>query len=622
MQHFKRSILLGLMLVLACGGNLRALINPNFTPVDLVEACSEIVEVKFGSVKDGSVTADVVNVMKGKLSAKSIVFNLKAGAVKEQVKDLAKTINEVKNCQGILFVGSAGEEEEGGFDDDADADLPALLHVEGNWISFIQDKDAWNMTKENSDMGTTWAGGTDMLIRAAAYILSDEEADVPVKEGAGWGKVQQFDNLGENVKSAQAVDLSGSGKLILHVASTDGDRLYQFDAEKESMVGITNARKLAARSLVASWVDCNADGKMDLLSWDGKVLRLHLQTADGTFAAGQERLAGQLRTGCLSLSPIGKTAAGVRIVIGTNQAPLIWTLAAKDKLKPVGEVFKGAALGRAGLCLVADFNGDALPDILQIYRKGSLVYPGSAMGTFKDSKPIAIKANDDSFSAFTGDFDADGLLDVFTVSPNQKSGLWSNRGAFSFKDTMRMTGELAYKGYQYAVGGAACDFDCDGRQDVAFFYDMDAPRLYFSRGFRSFGLANGMDISEHNIIENATGGVKAGCMGDFNGDGCQDMVAMLAEGDAYFLPVTTGDETVGGVRAELPSDGKYTGPLTVTGWQDKRCLGAWSVIPGTQEAFFGMVDGGSVLLKWTLPNGKEKQKTVEVDEKPVRVVLD
>ena len=73
--------------------------------------------------------------------------------------------------------------------------------------------------------------------------------------------------------------------------------------------------------------------------------------------------------------------------------------------------------------------------------------------------------------------------------------------------------------------------------------------------------------------------------------------------------------------AALPVGGPCKGPVTVTGWIGKRCLGAWNVLPGVSQGSFGRTDAGPVTLKWRLPGGKEQQKEVVVEKKTVRVEI-
>ena len=92
-----------------------------------------------------------------------------------------------------------------------------------------------------------------------------------------------------------------------------------------------------------------------------------------------------------------------------------------------------------------------------------------------------------------------------------------------------------------------------------------------------------------------------------NGDGSQDMAIILKNGEAHvFLNDMEPDEALG-VRAVLAGDSP-AGPVTVTAWSEKRCLGGWSITPGTPGAFFGCYEPGEIEVRWRLPGAKEMQK--------------
>ena len=61
--------------------------------------------------------------------------------------------------------------------------------------------------------------------------------------------------------------------------------------------------------------------------------------------------------------------------------------------------------------------------------------------------------------------------------------------------------------------------------------------------------------------------------------------------------------------------------MTVTGYADGRCLGAWNVVAGTEEPFFGRKTPGDVTLKWQFPGQAKQEATVTVKDGPVRVFL-
>ena len=78
---------------------LPALINPKFTPVDLVKESKAILVLKFdGEAKAGKVTAKVIKVLKGDFAAKNVEVVL-AGATKPDQIRLVE--------QGIAVPGDA-----------------------------------------------------------------------------------------------------------------------------------------------------------------------------------------------------------------------------------------------------------------------------------------------------------------------------------------------------------------------------------------------------------------------------------------------------------------------------------------------------------------------------------
>jgi hypothetical protein len=122
------------------------------------------------------------------------------------------------------------------------------------------------------------------------------------------------------------------------------------------------------------------------------------------------------------------------------------------------------------------------------------------------------------------------------------------------------------------------------------------------------------------MVPDAREGQQAGCMGDFNGDGAPDLVLILNNGECWFLPVATGGSALA-IQAALPLNSSFAGPLTVTGWRDKRCLGAWNVMPGTSEAFIARQDAGPLSLQWKGLDGKANSKEIVLMQKPVRFLL-
>ena len=185
---------------------------------------------------------------------------------------------------------------------------------------------------------------------------------------------------------------------------------------------------------------------------------------------------------------------------------------------------------------------------------------------------------------------------------------------------MHLSGEAAYITKPMAFGGLTCDVNNDGRQDFLVHYANRPPQVFFNRGFRSFGHAHGLDVQENELLAKAEQGTRAAAVADLNRDGAQDMVVVLPDGEvwAFFRQAPAG--AAPSLAVALPADGPLTGPVTVTGWQAKRCLGAWNVVRGTAEAFFAPEVKGPITVRWTPPGGKAQEKKVIV-LKPTRFVL-
>ncbi len=282
------------------------------------------------------------------------------------------------------------------------------------------------------------------------------------------------------------------------------------------------------------------------------------------------------------------------------------------------DLAKVADAGAAGPVFYADFDGDGLPDILQTFEKFSNFYRGTAPGKFAEPVKTRLFLGKGRSMAEIGDYDADGLLDVFTSSEDGNH-LWHNLGGSKFVDTLSVSGEITYISKPGGIDGIVCDINNDGRQDIFIAYADMTPHIFFDRGFRSFGHAHGIDLGEQKLVEDATKGQQAGTVADFTGDGAQDMVIVLKNGDAWLLPRKTQSGKALSVSVALGKDAPS--PLLVTGYNGKRCLGAWNVTAGGAPAFFGLTDAGTLTLKWKLRDGTEKSASVNVIDRPVRYVI-
>ncbi len=595
-----------------------AFINPSFTPIDLVEQSESILLLEFTEVKDsGEVTAAVREALKGESEQTELTIDLLAGAFEAQGRGVMELIKQ-GNRQGMLFAGSYSEGEAGmGF-----AAGPAgYLHVGGYWAVLAQWEDIWEMEKTDPRMLGTWAGSTDMLLRAVRYIMEDPEATVPVVSGVSWAPEVLVAQTEGQVSEVAPIDLDLDGGTALFLAGSAGDRLFRYS--DDGMAEITDALGLDSTSRLFAWGDFNGDDRLDLISWDGAALSLHARQADGTFAASPLDAGGALEDGCLSLQAVGTADGRTVLVAGTPGMPMLLTPSADGlDVRPLAEgEIPSDDLGEAGECFVADFDGDAVPDALQLWARGGLFYKGAADGTF--AAPIRTDAatGGGRHGAALGDYDADGLLDV-AVAGEVRNRIWQNQGEGRFAEMIDQSGEIAYIAKAGGVDADTGDFNNDGRQDILITYGTRMPpHPFFNRGFRSFGHARMVDLAQQKLLPQAGEGQQAACLGDFNGDGALDMVLVLKNGEVWMFPRQVEGGPALAVRPRLPAESAFSGPVNVLAWHFDRALGAWPLRVGEAPPLVGVPEAGLVMLRWQRPGGERQQREVIVEDGPVGVVL-
>jgi len=606
-----------LFLVLALGPAAYPLINPKFTPIDLVQQSELMLKIEFGPIKNNHCVCTVKKVLQGKMERKTIALDLSKAMNETEAKRMARHIAASGKEPGVLFVGRYVES-----DAEHEGESKGFLHVRGRWIDLRGGKgDLWELDKIDKDMERCWAGGTDMLLRAVDYILSDDGADVPCKVRASWSSISKVGTVRGKVTFSGPVDLDGNGKPYLFVTSSDGDRLFHYRGG--ALKDVTAEKTLRSKSRVSAWIDCSGDGKIDLVSWDGTSFSLHLQDRNGRIVQTRTLAAKAPRESCVGLSVLDVGRNGKPgLLVSTRGAPVLLLpgdLPRKPrKLAEVGLPAKG--LGKAAACLVADFDGDSFPDIVQPFEKGSFFYGGKGSGRFAAPVRCGVALGKNGADACTGDFDADGLLDILTTG-GDGCEIWQNIGKGKFVPRRRLSGEIAYISKPDGITCQACDINNDGRQDIFIAYKSMGAQIFFSRGFRSTGHAHGLDLADKGLLGPAEKGQQTGCIGDFNADGAQDMVLVLKQGDTYVFWRDTTEASPLAVKVDLSPKGACSGPLTVTGWLKKRCLGAWNVVPGTSAGFIGLLEAGPRTIKWQLPGGKPQRKKLVVEDQAVRFLI-
>ncbi len=124
-RAFLAAAVLGLLAV--AGSSAYALINPNFTPVNLVEKSDLILLLKVmpPDDKSGRCTMEVVRCLKGRMPDDAQILDLSQAVNAEHARAVRQMIGDDKaGAPALLFVGK-GEQDE----------PTAKLHLAGKWIS-------------------------------------------------------------------------------------------------------------------------------------------------------------------------------------------------------------------------------------------------------------------------------------------------------------------------------------------------------------------------------------------------------------------------------------------------------------------------------------------------------
>ena len=112
--------------LLVCGPGAYALINPNFTPVQLVEKADQIwvVQIQPPDENGGRCVMCVVKSLKGRMPANRQILDLTRAANQEHARAVRRMLAEQKGEPALFFAGK-GERDE----------PLAMLHVRGKWVS-------------------------------------------------------------------------------------------------------------------------------------------------------------------------------------------------------------------------------------------------------------------------------------------------------------------------------------------------------------------------------------------------------------------------------------------------------------------------------------------------------
>jgi hypothetical protein len=175
-------------------------------------------------------------------------------------------------------------------------------------------------------------------------------------------------------------------------------------------------------------------------------------------------------------------------------------------------------------CVQGDYNNDGFLDVFvcrgawsSLPRRPSLLR-NNGDGTFTDvTRAAGLDAAIDSQVAAWADYDNDGHLDLFVGGETVPSRLYHNRGDGTFEDVTDRAG-VANKGFT-CKGASWGDFDGDGLPDLFVNNINGPPRLYRNNGDGTF-----TDVAPRLGLTQPTAGFSC-WFWDYDNDGHLDIFA-------------------------------------------------------------------------------------------------
>ncbi|MCC5850411.1 MAG: VCBS repeat-containing protein [Verrucomicrobia bacterium] len=574
----------------------QALINPNFTPVHLVNQSTAIWEAELtlnddGTALDGKVTAT----LKGEVPAET--FMLAFGA-RDHLKDEIESVLIDGKTAGIFLTGDFSGASMSG--DDADADPWAMLKIGGRWFMVVSgDNGALSLRDDPIDLSTVWAGDPHNLRQVTEYILADPRADVPVASDGRWAEERMLAEIEGTVTGMEAVTLAQNPLLLVY--RLEGDMVFSPAQDFEDISGYMG---LASASAHATWGRFTTTPDLGMMSLNAEG-ELHLWSREGEeFVRQDTGIQVENATGMATVSLPGR--AGV--LIGTAEEGLVLALPQENGTWTTLDTEPPADAGQGGGVYAIDLNGNGHAEMVQSYENGLAVLWSGDEGNYADlvlyghdpiGKPLSLAA---------ADFDGNGKID-FLIGGERGAAMMLNDGE-AFQSRMQATGELSYNIRPGVNAIGIGDHNLDGRIDLMLFNAQLPPQIYFNRGFAVFGYDMELDMIEDvpDAQDAAGAGQQAGLLADLTRSGLQEAVFVTNEGQMWLLVRET--EGITPLGADLSPPATITGPVPVVIQDGRTKIGARIAQPHA-PAHIGRRNRGPVNVRWKHP-GDDAERTQRV----------
>jgi uncharacterized protein (TIGR03437 family) len=448
---------------------------------------------------------------------------------------------------------------------------------------------------------TTWDASSltaSGLLRQADGSFTEETYNINLNQPAKTGSVADFqqnffncvglaartrtpgppklgkDPLGSSGTNPITVDLAGTG--VPFVAG-----IWQNFAPNALVVGHLNS-DLSVKGTTRYAVgpnpiavvagDFNGDGKHDIAVVysgpdDGSApggVSILLGNGDGTLQPAVNYTTGLYAGGIVAWDFNGDGRTDLAVTNSGAANLVILFGSANGTLTPGATYSLPQASAYIGRPVVADINGDGIPDLVVSTSAGVSVLYGAAGGTFKPPTPLIVTSASLAFVA-AGDFNKDGKIDIALTDGNAGDVfIYLNQGNGTFSAPVGYS--IGYEPDAFWVE----DFDGDGNLDLVFAAghpDALTPEQYSEVIDVLFGNGDGTFVGAATYPVVGDAGAVA-VAADFNGDGIPDIATatsiLFGKGNGAFatptpLPLGAGGTTISPLfiaEGDVNGDGK------------------------------------------------------------------
>lgn len=575
-----------------------ALINPNFTPVQLVNQSTAIWEVELTLAESGTAFgARTTHTFKGE--APAAAFDLDFSDREFMADDLREPLVDGK-ATAILLTGDFSGASMGG--GEVEEDPWAMIKLGTRWYMVSADEGgALRLREDPIDLSTVWAGDPVNLRQVTEYITGNPRATVPVASGGRWAEERQLGEIEGTVTGMEAFTLATNPLVIVY--REEGDLVFSPAEDFKNLagyLGLDSASRHAAWGRftgepVPSMMSLSAEGGLVLWARDGE-----------TFTRRDTGLSVEEATGIATVALPGRAG----LLVGAADRLLLAT-AGEEGAWSTREFRDDSGAGPAGGVFAIDLNGDGMPDLVQSFAEGVRVWFSQAGAPEWEPAFFPHGNIGEPMSLALADLSGNGALDVL-VGGDRGSALLINDGRAGFTERLATTGELSYNIRPGVNVIGVGDHPLDGRVDLVLFNHQLPPQIYFNRGFAVFGYDMELDLIEDAPdAQFAAGeGQRAGLLADLTGNGLQELLMVTSGGEFWLLTRDAEATTPLGATLTLPPT--VTGPVPLVVRDGDRVIGARIAAPH-QPAFVGRRNRGPVRVTWRHPGaGADHEQQVIV----------